>query len=210
MVDCQIHTSGVVSPEILTAFETTPRELFVPDGFKTIAYMDENIPLGHGRFMLAPTTHARLIQAAGITPQSNVLDIGGGTGYSAALLSSLAKKVTALEDRDYFSNTAHALWQNLGISNVEPATGPLPKGFPTDGPYDVILINGAASKIPAALSEQLTPTGRIVAIVKHPGSSMGKATIFSHSGSQALGSHILFDASGEYLPGFEAGPGFEF
>ncbi|MEO5368408.1 MAG: hypothetical protein H7831_19040, partial [Magnetococcus sp. WYHC-3] len=128
MVDCQIHTFGVVDPGVLEAFSAVPREMFVPDQYKTIAYNDEDIPLGDGRYMLEPAVYAKMVQALELKPDDVVLEIGGGSGYGAAVLSGLVSTVVVVESDAAFIERANNIWQALDLCNVALLEGPLQVG----------------------------------------------------------------------------------
>src|SRR5688572_3721790 len=118
MVDSQIHTGGVVDEAILEAYRSVPRELFVRPGQEGIAYNDEDLPLGGGRYLMEPLIHARLMQAVLPRPVDTVLDIGGATGYSAAVLARLAGSVTALECSSELLAHAWDKWRAMGTRNI--------------------------------------------------------------------------------------------
>ena len=210
MVDCQIHTSGIVMPGLLEAFESIPREKFAPESLKKIAYTDGDLPVGEGRFLLSPTTHARMIQAAKPEAGDVVLDIGGATGYSAAIISSLVTTVVALEENKKFLKQVDVLCQELNICNVVTLEGTLSKGGPDNAPYDLIFMNGATTEIPQKLVAQLAPQGRLITIIKQPGTVLGQVTIVQSLGENRFSSYSLFEAGAAYLPGFEPLPAFTF
>lgn len=210
MVDGQIHTHGVIIPEILEAFESVPREKFVPELFEKIAYNDEDIALGHDRYLMEPAVHARLIQALELKPEDVVLDIGGGTGYGAAILSSLASTVVVLESEKEFSDKAAKLWESLGLCNVAVFVGALERGHAANAPYDSIIINGAVAHVPEEILAQLAPKGRLVAIVKEAGNVMGDARLFYKDEAGHVSSQSLFSAGTPYLAGFTPRPDFQF
>ncbi len=209
MVDSQIHTAGIVNPALLKAFRDVPRETFIPPELQSVAYADGEIPLGGGRYLPESLTHAKMIQAAEPTRKDNVLDIGGGTGYPAAIMASLVANVVALEDKK-FMEYAGQVWAHLGITNITPAEGPLFNGYAQKSPYDIITINGAVSEIPVTLIEQLAPGGRLLAVVKSQDSAVGRATLIKNSVGNKFSSRVLFEAGGHYLPGFEPQPVFVF
>ena len=210
MVDCQIRTAGVVGSAILQAFETTPREKFIPQNLRSIAYTDENLPLGEGRFLMAPVIHARMIQAAEPRPGDVALDIGGANGYPAAILSSMVTTVIALEDKQKYLTQAKSLWDELEVCNVAGFKGKLTSGSPENGPYDIIFMNGAVAEIPVRMVEQLAPEGRLVTIVKKPGAVLGQVTLVRSLGGKQFSSYTLFEAGMPYLSGFEPVPAFNF
>ena len=210
MVDCQIHTAGVVNPGLLKAFETIPRESFVPEELQNVAYLDEEIILGNNRFLLEPLTLSKMLQAVEPKEDDVVLDIGGTTGYSAAILSPLVSTIVALENDKSFFEHAAKTWESLDACNIVGVTGDLEKGDAQNAPFDLILINGAVAEIPKTIEAQLAPGGRLIAIVKNPGESLGQVTLLKNSADNHVSSINLFSAGGDYLPGFEPRPAFKF
>ena len=158
MVDSQVRTFDVNDLAVLAAFDEVPREGFVPAGRESLAYMDQNLPISDGdgpgerRFMLAPMVLARMIQALELAPGQRVLDIGGGLGYSAAVLLRLGCSVIALETQDL----AEAMRRRLaGVEGVAVEAGPLDRGCADAAPYDAVLVNGAVETRPETLLRQL-------------------------------------------------------
>jgi protein-L-isoaspartate(D-aspartate) O-methyltransferase len=209
MVDSQIHTAGVIDPAILEAFEAVPREKFVPKNLKAIAYIDEDLAISGQQGLLAPVTHARMIQALKPAATDVVLDIGGTTGYSAALFSRFVQTVIALEEQEPLLKQANAVWQELGACNVVGIQGQLTRGCPKYAPFNIIFMNGCATEVPNALADQLADGGRMALIVKKPGQVMGQVTLVRKTGNN-ISAHVLFEAGGLYLPGFEPIPSFTF
>jgi protein-L-isoaspartate(D-aspartate) O-methyltransferase len=164
MVDNQIRTTDVTSHSVLSAFLEVPRELFVPAGKQDLAYVDTDIELGGGRYVMEPSPLARLVQLADIKPTDRVLIVGAGTGYGAAIVSSLAKSVVAIDDNVEFCASATSALASMGAGNVEVITGPLAGGAPSKVPFDVIIIEGAVDKVPDALIAQLVEGGKLVAV----------------------------------------------
>ncbi|MCX5493835.1 protein-L-isoaspartate O-methyltransferase [Kaistia dalseonensis] len=205
MVDCQIRTVDVTDFDILDAFLAVPREVFVPDQLKPFSYIDEDIlvsaPGTPGRYVMEAGPLAKLIQLAGVAATDKVLDIGATTGYAAALLSSLAASVVALESDPALADQARANLASLGKTNVTVVTGSLLAGYSAAAPYDVILIEGAVEEIPDALTAQLSEGGRIVTVVGANGLA-AKATIYTRS-SGSLSGRPAFNTYVRPLPGFE-------
>ena len=208
MVENQIRPNRVTDARVLAALEEVPRELFVPEGVRNIAYIDGDIELGAGRRMLEPTVFARLLQAAEIQPNEVVLDVGCGTGYSAAVLAHLASTVVALESDRALAQRATKLLADQSVDTVALVEGALAAGDKVHGPYDVIVIEGAVAKVPEGLLAQLADGGRLVAVVTQPG-SVGRATLMLRVG-ESVSSRPLFEAAAALLPGFTARPGFVF
>lgn len=210
MVDSQIHTMGVVNEDILNAFRTTPRELFVPKEKQGIAYMDEDMPIGRARFLMEPVTHARLLQAASPVAGDSVLDIGCGTGYSTAVIAQIAGKVVAVEADNELLAKAEANWKALGCNNVLQHCGPAYEGCATHGPYSLIIVNGSMAGVPEALLDQIAPNGRLLTVIKTPADKIGHAVMLLKSESGAISERVLFNAAVPYIPGFEPKRGFVF
>jgi protein-L-isoaspartate(D-aspartate) O-methyltransferase len=207
MVDCQIRTADVTNPDILDAMLAVPRELFVPQERSAQAYSDNTVALGEGRAMLAPMVLAKLIQAALIGSTDRVLDVGCGTGYSAAVLARVAGSVVALEENTALARRAEAALAKAGAANATVVTGPLAAGWSASAPYDVILVDGATEVVPEALGAQLKPQGRIAAVYGR--GPAGKAVIYRLIEGRLVGRPV-FDASAPVLPGFVAPETFVF
>lgn len=206
MVNCQIHPNGVVSSEILDAYGDVPREIFLPDPARAKAYVDETVLIGDGRSLLAPDLHARMVQALAVRPGDVVLDVAGGTGYSAAILSRLAGTVVSVESNAEMLRFAVACMESLSVCNVVHIQGDVARGCPEHGPYDAIFINGAVREIPESLLGQLSETGRLVCVLIDADHPSGCAVrILSRSGEAVS---VLFDASAPCLPEFEGQTAF--
>lgn len=214
MVDCQIHTSGVVHAGLLEAFETVPREVFVPENLKGIAYYDEDIQLGKGRFLLEPLTLSKMLQAAELKETDVVLDIGGATGYAAAILSPNVSTVIALESNEDYLKAASKHLEELDACNVVPVQGKLKDGAQDKGPFDLIIMHGAVPGIPSKIAAQLSPNGRLLCVLKKPGDKIGQATLIRSSdeaiGENRFSSYTLFECGADYLEGFVPKPTFSF
>lgn len=212
MVESQIRPNGVRDPRILSAFATVPREVFVPDAQKSLAYIDEALRIeppagGRFRYLLPPMILARLLQYGEPGSSDKALDIGGVTGYSAAVLSELCGEVYALEASEDLAQWMRANLKSANAGNVKVEAGPLNLGYEPSQPYDLILLNGFAAKEPASLFGQLAEGGRLIALI---GTKWhGQAYLFTKSGGSVSG-RAIFDASGDVLPGFEAQPQFVF
>ncbi len=207
MVDCQIRTADVTDLDLQEAMLTLPREHFLPQSLAPLAYLDNDILLDNGRAMLKPMVLAKLIQAAEVRRGNRVLDVGCGTGYSAAVLARLAGSVIALEEDADLARQAKQALAAVGAADVEVVAGPLTAGWPAGALYDVILLDGAAEIVPEALGRQLKPDGRMVGVFGRPPAS--KAMIYHLIEGQVVGRPI-FDAAARVLPGFVAPPAFVF
>ncbi len=209
MVDCQVRPSDVTDLRIIDAMLAVPRELFVPDNKRAIAYLDMDIdvaPQGQAkRCLIQPALLARMLQAADISETDRVLVVGCASGYSAAVVARLAGEVFATEPDGALAATAKA---NLaGLSNVTVTAAAPAEGDRAHGPYDVIVMDGATELEPDALYEQLKMGGRLVGVfaTRRP----PRVTLVTRSPAD-FGSRVLFDASAPVLAGLERRPAFVF
>ena len=214
MVDCQLRTFDVTNLEVIEAFLATPREDFLGSQDLAVVYSDALQTVASGqarRVLLAPMTLGRLLQGADLDKGCRVLDVGGGTGYSAAIIAHLAGSVVALEADAGFSAATAANAARLGLENVRTVTGPLAQGAAVDGPFDVILVNGAVEEGLDALFAQLAPGGRLICAVRADGQGgrYAKATRYDRIGAD-VSARFLFDAAAAVLPGFDRKPQFVF
>ncbi|MGB7287529.1 MAG: protein-L-isoaspartate O-methyltransferase [Salaquimonas sp.] len=205
MVDCQIRTNDVTNHALLDAFLQVPRERFVPKGFVELAYIDEDIAVGSNRYLMEPAPFAKLAQAVGIGPDDVVLDVGCNSGYSSAVFSRFASVVIALEENSDLARQAATTLDELDYDNVAVVEGPLNLGYASEGPYNVIFVNGAVDEIPEVLFDQLKDGGKLITVLGHGNSAVAK--MYSKSGSDISGRN-LFNCAVEPLPGFAKEPVF--
>jgi protein-L-isoaspartate(D-aspartate) O-methyltransferase len=210
MIDSQIHPLGVVSDNILEAFQTVPREEFVPPEKQGIAYCDEDIEIGGGRYLMEPSVLARLLEHANLTQDHVVLTIGSGAGYTAAILSQLVSTVVAVENEALFVQQAQSIWDKHGYCNIAGVSGPLERGAPDSAPYDYIFFNGAVSDVPQNIKDQLKVEGSLFVLIKKAGQTIAKATEIKHISQDIFSEHTLFDTGTPYLQGFEPKKEFVF
>lgn len=208
MVEGQIRPNKVTDERLLEALSTVPRERFVPASARGVAYVDGDIAVGRGRFLLEPMVLGRMLQAAAVGPADSVLDLGCATGYSTAVLARLAARVIGLDSDEALAAEAAAALAAVGASNAKVARGALSEGWAAEAPYDVIFINGGVAEIPSAVANQLAEGGRIVAPVVRP-RGVGEVRLFQRAGG-VLSSRVLFEAQPDLLPGLEPVPAFEF
>lgn len=209
MVVSQLNPSGVVSEEVLAAYRTVPRELFVPVDRQEVCYLDDDVIFSTGRSLMEPLVHALMVERAAIRPTDKVLDIGGLTGYSAAILMKLAKVVVAVEQDAEALEAAKSIWLGLGMPGIMPVCAAPDAGCPAYAPYDVILINGALVTVPQSLIDQLAPQGRLVCVEMKQGTNVGQIRLYTKQSNKLSGLTIA-DASIPYLPGFAPEPTFVF
>ncbi len=204
MIESQVRPNGITDRRIITAMETLAREDFVPESRRSLAYMDEDVPLDPAdraqgpRALIEVMAFARMLQQALIKPTDKVLVVGAGTGYGTAVISQLAASVVALECDAGLAAEAR---RNLAhLPNVKLIEGPLAAGAPSEQPFDVIILEGRAEEIPQALLDQLADDGRLVAVVGE--AEISQARVYSRSGG-AIAVRQAFDASVAALPGFK-------
>lgn len=213
MVDGQLRTTDVNSAAVLSAMGSVPREAFVDARRRELAYIDEDIEISApngdaaGRYIMEPSPFGKLVQLADIRPGDVVLDVGCGTGYSAAVLSRLASSVIAVESDAALAERATSILADLGFDNAAVVNGPLRSGYAAEGPYDVIVIEGAVGEIPAALFDQMRDGGRLVAVEGY--GNAGVARLYVKADGVVTGRRG-FNAAVKPLPGFEKAPAFVF
>jgi len=162
MVEHQLRRRGIADGRVLAAMGEVPREAFVPEPLRHEAYADGALPLSHGQTISQPLMVAMSVEALKLQGHETVLEIGAGSGYQAAVLSKLAKKVYAIEIIPELVANARRVLDSLGIDNVELICADGRKGWPEGAPYDGIAVAAAAEDIPTALVEQLREGGRLV------------------------------------------------
>jgi protein-L-isoaspartate(D-aspartate) O-methyltransferase len=199
MVDCQLSTNGITAPEILNIFSTLPRELFLPESHRCASYVDEDVRVGEGSFLLEPLTHARMVQIARIVPEDIALNLGDTIGYSSAVLSGMSSTVVTLEAKIGSLDRARKIWADTGLCNIAVLKGDARTGCAEHGPYTLIFINGSVPEIPESLLLQITPGGRLVAVIKKPGETTGRITMVKRSDSAQYSIHEFFDACTPYV-----------
>lgn len=206
MVESQVRPSDVTDRRIVSAMLTVPREAFVPEVKRQLAYMDGDIaltaaPPGQApRALLAPRVFAKLIDAARIGAGDTVLDVGTGCGYSAAIISRLASSVVALERDAVLATFAAAALASQSIERASVVQGDLASGWAQAAPYDVIVVEGAMSVEPVSLLAQLKEGGRLAGIVKDGKTS--RAVVWQRRGA-SCDAREVFAAAANVLPGFE-------
>ena len=207
MVDSQIRPVQVSDPRVIQAMRDLPRERFVPVESAGLAYADRPIKLGCGRVLMEPMIIGRLLQAAAPRRGEKALVVGAGTGYSAALLAMLGLDVVALEQDSDLAAKASRICAGLGLS-VRFELGPLAEGWAAGAPYAFILIDGAVRALPASLSAQLAPEGRLGAVL-WPEGRVGTA-ILAEASTHGLRARPQFDAATPLIPELAPAPRFSF
>jgi len=207
MIESQLKPNRVTDERLIAVMAALPREIFVAAGLKGVAYVDEEVPVAPGRYLMEPAIFARMVQEAKIGSKDVVLEIGCGAGYSTAVLARLAASVIAVESD---ASLARLATQNLaaaGIDNAAVIDGALADGYARQAPYQVVFVSGAVAKVPARLLDQVAEGGRLIAVER--GANRSQAVLYSRSGG-LVGHRALFDANVPIVPGFESASGFVF
>jgi protein-L-isoaspartate(D-aspartate) O-methyltransferase len=211
MVDGQVRPSDVTDLRIIDAMLAVPREAFVPEHQRAMAYLDLNLDVSEAgsvrRCLMKPAVTAKLLQAAEILETDSVLVAGCATGYTAALAARLAAKVTATEVDPALAGTARQVLAGLGLGRVTVRAADVAEGDSANGPYDVIVLDGATEITPERLYRQLKEGGRLVGVFAQ--TQPPRAMIVTHSHDD-FGYRPLFDAAVPVLPGLERRPAFVF
>jgi len=207
MIESQIRTCDVTDLSVLKAFRSVKRESFVPKAQSALAYADAHVDLGDGRSMIRPRDFSKMVQAADVAPTDVMLDIACGRGYSTAILAQLGETVIGLEASEEIVTQATSRLVEADITNAAIVKGDLKLGASEHGPFNVVFVNGAVSKVPKSWFDQLANEGRLVCVVQN--GPVGRACVFTRAGD-VIGERVIFDASVPELPGFAAEPEFVF
>jgi protein-L-isoaspartate(D-aspartate) O-methyltransferase len=165
MVERQIEARGVRDPRVLTSMREIPRHMFIPPPFDRAAYDDCPLPIGNGQTISQPYIVALMTALIRPAAQDNVLEIGAGSGYQAAILAALVRKVTTVERIPAVADLARQNMAALKVGNTEIIVGDGTLGYPKNAPYDGIIITAATPRVPAPLIGQMAESGRLVAPV---------------------------------------------
>jgi protein-L-isoaspartate(D-aspartate) O-methyltransferase len=204
MVASQLRTTGVNDPRVVAAMGAVPRERFVPTERCALAYADAPVPLGDGRQLNSPMALGRMLTEARLSGRERALVIGAATGYSAAVLERLVKKVVALEEAPELVAFARRALAGTGVELVE---GPPTEGHHAGAPYDFILIDGAVEFVPQAIVDQVADGGEIsLALIEDGVTRLCVGRVVGG----ALGTTAFADAAAAVLPGFLKPRGFIF
>lgn len=208
MVEQQIRTWEVLDQNVLDALTEIPREHFVPEAYRTLAFSDTRIPLGLGQSMMTPKVEARVLQALNPGPRERALEIGTGSGYLTALLAHFAASVVSVELYPEFTESAARRLRARHIGNVALITANGLEGYPSQGPYDVIAVTGSFYDRQPRLEEQLAIGGRLFMVVG-TGHAM-EALLITRTSAAACSVEALFETELEPLVGAERPPQFAF
>jgi protein-L-isoaspartate(D-aspartate) O-methyltransferase len=165
MIEQQVRTWDVLDQQVLDVLATTPRERFVPERYRNLAFADVEIPIGYGEVMMTPKVEGRLLQALAVQDTDRALEIGTGSGYLTACLAKLAASVVTVELEQELSQAAHQRLAGLELENVEYRIGDAADGWIEDGRFEVIAVTGSVPVLPEGFKQQLTVGGRLFIIV---------------------------------------------
>lgn len=199
MVDTQVRPADVTKFPIIDAMLRVPREAFVPDDKRDVAYADLQVDLGGGRVLLDPRCMGKLLDMINITPDDLVLVVGAGSGYGVALAAHLGQAVIGIEEDAALAAGAEAALAQVGADNAVITTAPLTLGDAAHGPYDVIVIEGGIEDLPQTLVDQLKEGGRIATISM--AGALGVARLGMKTGG-VVSWRDVFNATAPVLPGF--------
>jgi protein-L-isoaspartate(D-aspartate) O-methyltransferase len=211
MVDCQVRTSDVTQHQLIAAMLSVPREAFVSQNKKPFAYIDEDLSLSgltnEKRYLMQAASFAKLVQAAKIDDDDVALIVGTASGYSSAVFSLLCNSVVAIEQDKALAEYASTTLSELGYVNVAVLQSELSKGYPSEAPYDVILIEGAIERLPETILEQLAEGGRLVCVEGQGNAALAKLYIKKDG---LISDREIANSSVKPLPGFEKEKEFTF
>ncbi len=207
MVESQIRPADVTDPALVAALRALPREHFAPPGMQTIAYADAELDLGGGRYLLRPRHLAKLLQALEPRPGEKALELAGGTGYAAGLLSRCGLSATLMEPDADLLALARTSLEACGLNAVAVTSTPLAEGWAQTAPYDLIILNGAAEVVPDAWLAQLSEGGRLGVIVRQ--GAAGSARIYRRERG-VVSFRAVFDANPPVLADLVAPRRFAF
>jgi protein-L-isoaspartate(D-aspartate) O-methyltransferase len=208
MVEQQIRTWEVLDQDVLDLLYVVPREEFVPEKHRALAFSDMEIPIGEGERMWQPKMEARVLQELAIRKTDRVLEVGTGSGYLTALMSHRASHVFSVEIKPALAAFGRANLERHGAENVTLEIGDAARGWGTHAPYDVIVLTGSTPILPRSVVEQLAPGGRLFAVVGEPPVMSARLVVTTAPG--AWRSTDLFETVILPLANAERAPRFRF
>jgi len=208
MIEQQIRPWEVLDPRVLDTIRDVPRDEFVPENWRNLAFADMSIPLPQGQTMMPPRVEARLLQALEIQPFESVLEVGTGSGYLTAVLAKLAKQVYSVEIQAELVGPAQQRLRDHGITNATIKAGDGSDGWPEQGPYDVIVLTGSAAAVPEAIKQNLRSGGRLFAVIGD--APVMEARLLMRREDGQWSNETLFETELPGLKNFEVAEQFQF
>ena len=207
MIEQQSRPWDVLDTAVLSLLAVVKREDFLPASVRALAFVDSEVPVGEGQMMLAPRVQARLLQDLKVQRHETVLEVGTGTGYTAALLGHRAQRVISLEKNAALAQAATDNLRRAGLNNVSVRNADGAQGLAAEGPFDAILLGGSVAKVPQVLLDQLKDGGRLIAI---EGTSPTMSGVLYTRQAGAVSREVLFDTEAARLEGFSEVTTFAF
>lgn len=206
MAHSQIRTFEVLDPRVIDVFAALPRDRFVPEAYRQLAYADTQLPLGDGQVMMTPNVEGRVLQALELTAADRVLEVGTGSGFLAACLAQLAGQVESVDLREHFVARAAEVLGELGISNVSLETRDV-HALAVEDAYDAIVVTASLPRMEHSFTRALRDGGRAFLIVGEAPAM--EARLYRREGG-AISMESLFETAIPALDGASGGPGFSF
>lgn len=204
MVEQQVRPWDVLDVRVLDVLVRLPREAFVPETHRALAYADIELPLGHGERMMKPVVEGRALQALDLQPGDEVLEIGTGSGFLAACLGMLARDVVSIDRHADFVDLAHERLQAQGIANVAVEAADA-MTWDTDRRFDAVCVTGAVAAVPSRFLQWLRPGGRMFVVRGNP---PVMDAVLLHQEANGIRSESLFETEIPYLVGAAPVPAF--
>ena len=192
MVEQQIRPNNVLDQKVLDVIAQSPREDYMPEAYRNVAYCDISIPLGNDEFVLTPRLEGKILQALQIQPTDKILEVGTGSGHLTSLLAQMGEYVYSVELDASLKATAESTLASHNVTNITVEQGDAARGWDAHQPYDVIVLTGSLPLLPDSFKETLTFGGRLFAIVGQ--SPVMEATLVTRLDEEHWRSQVLFDA----------------
>lgn len=209
MIEQQIRPWNVLNQRVLNVFDVVNRDDFVVDEHKLLAFSEVRLPLGGKDQMLTPAIEGRILQEVDIQAEDNILIVGTGSGFLAALAANLGQTVTAIDINNDYTQKAKANAERVGLTTIDFVTADVKDFVIENNRYDVIILTGSVSEVPQKFIDGLTATGRLFAFVGQHGETVTSGTVFQNQLGE-IRTNPVFEIELERLHGFEDQPKFVF
>ena len=208
LIEQQIRPWDVLDDTVLDTVMRCPREEFVAAEQRNLAFVDMELPIGHGEHMMFPRLEARMLQALQVQPGDKVLEVGTGSGYLTMLLAHLGGRVVSVEVNEELAQAAGRRLSDHGVENAEVKVGDAANGWQAEQPYDVIAITGSLPSLPESFKQQMQVGGRLFAIVGE--GPVMEALLVTRLNANEWREQVLFETELSPLKGVSAPATFEF